>query len=274
MIVFPPAKINLGLNVVRKRSDGYHDLQSVLVPIPLRDALEIIVDPMVPVGEVVQTRSGLPIPGSADQDLCMKAIAAVRHLRPLPGLRMHLHKVIPMGAGLGGGSSDGTHTLLLLNDLLDLKLCAEELHDLAFALGSDCPFFLKPTPQLITGRGDHPIPVDIDLTGLWLLIVNPGVHVSTAAVFRSCTPSGKELDVVPLFTPLDLNELDARSPNTLEEAVFRMHPEVAAIKSRLKEAGAVHSSMSGSGSTVFGIFNERPHDIVWPANHQQWLLQW
>jgi 4-diphosphocytidyl-2-C-methyl-D-erythritol kinase len=274
MIVFPPAKINLGLNVVRKRDDGYHDLQSILVPISLRDALEIIVDPTLPDGEVVLTRSGLPVPGSADQDLCLKAVAAVGRLRPLPGIRLHLHKVIPMGAGLGGGSSDGTHTLLLLNNLLYLKLSAAGLHSLALGLGSDCPFFLEPGPQLITGRGERTSPVQLDLRGLWLVIVNPAIHVSTAAVFRSCTPSGKEIEAGSLFDALPLETLDARFPNTLEEAVFSMHPEVAAIKARLKEAGAMHAAMSGSGSTVYGIFRTRPTAFVWPADHQQWVLQW
>ena len=141
MLVFPYAKINLGLNVIERRADGFHEIESVLVPIPLRDALEIIVDPQLPRSEVVYTRSGLAIDGDIGRDLCMRAIRSIATDHELPGLRMHLHKVIPIGAGLGGGSSDGAHALLLVDRLLQLRLGASNLHERAAERGSDCPFF-------------------------------------------------------------------------------------------------------------------------------------
>ncbi|HRO40405.1 MAG TPA: hypothetical protein PLZ25_10855, partial [Flavobacteriales bacterium] len=151
MLVFPFAKINLGLQVLRKRPDGYHDIRSVLFPIPLCDVLEAVVDEGLASGEVKFESSGLPVPGDPAANLCLKAVELIREQRELPGLRMHLHKAIPTGAGLGGGSSDGAHALLLLNKLLDLRLAAEELHAIASRIGSDCPFFLKQQPQLAEG---------------------------------------------------------------------------------------------------------------------------
>jgi len=272
MLLFPHAKLNLGLNVVRRRADGYHDLQSVMLPIPLRDALEAVVDPEIPAGEVVYERSGLDIPGVASKDLCMKAVDAVRERRHLPGLRIHLHKVIPMGAGLGGGSSDGTHMLLLLNMLLDLRLEASELHAMASSLGSDCPFFLRDAPQLAEGRGDILRPVELDLKGLWLVVVNPGTHVSTPEVFRNSTPTGVEGDPIALFRERPMEEWGTLLPNTLEPYVLSTYPSVAEVKRNLERAGAAYCAMSGSGSTVFAFYRKAPPDTVWPAGHSHWVF--
>lgn len=272
MVLFPHAKINLGLNVVRRRADGYHDLQSVMLPIPLFDALEAVVDPEIPEGEVVYVRTGLDIPGDASRDLCMKAVDAVRKLRTLPGLRAHLHKMIPMGAGLGGGSSDGTHMLLLLNTLLDLRLKTSELHDMASSLGSDCPFFLHNTAQLAEGRGEILRPVAPDLKGLWLVVVNPGTHVSTSEVFLNSTPTGVEVDPAAVVRERPLEEWDTQLPNTLEPYVLRTYPSVSNAKQTLLRAGAVHCAMSGSGSTVFAFFRKPPPGIVWPPGHSHWVF--
>jgi 4-diphosphocytidyl-2-C-methyl-D-erythritol kinase len=273
MLTFPPAKINLGLRVVRRREDGYHDLQSVMVPIPLYDALEAIIDPELEPNEVVFTRSGLPVPGDAHADLCMKAVRAIQARGELPGLRIHLHKVIPMGAGLGGGSSDGSHTLLLLNDLLSLHMDRADMHAMALDLGSDCPFFLEHGPQLAEGRGDRLRPVQLPLQGLWSVLVNPGIHVPTGEVFRNTTPTGSELDVVGLLRDHPLEEWDRSLPNTMEEWVSRTHPAVAALKRQLQDAGAAYAAMSGSGSTVFGLFREMPPPITWPAGCRSWTFR-
>lgn len=273
MLSFPFAKVNLGLRVVRKRPDGYHDLQSVMVPVPLCDGLELVVDPDLGDGQVRYTRSGLPVPGDTSNDLCMKAIRSVGATRPLPGIRMHLHKVIPMGAGMGGGSSDGSHALLLLNEVLSLGIESSELNVLALELGSDCPFFLAPGPKLAEGRGERLRPVDLDLGGLWITLVNPGIHVPTGEVFRNTTPTGTELDLAGLLRSHALEEWDRVLPNTLEPWVVRTHPEVGRLKEALLSAGASYAAMSGSGSTVFGLFRERPPVLEMPPGYRTWTYR-
>lgn len=271
MIRFPSAKINLGLNVMGRLPDGYHAIESVLVPVPLHDALEAVVDPSLAPDGPVLMRTGLPVPGPVADDLCLKAVRILGRLRPLPGLRIHLHKAIPIGAGLGGGSSDAAHLLLLLNDLLGLHLRPEELHALAATLGSDCPFFLRPVPQLAEGRGERLRPVDVDLRGRWLVLVNPGLHVSTADVYRATTPTGRSVDLArALQGPLD-TWMDT-VVNAMEGPVFRAHPEVGAIKDLLVEAGASYAAMSGSGSSVFGVFTAKPALPAFPAGHAVWTF--
>ena len=271
MIVFPHAKINLGLNVVRKRADGFHDIQSVLVPIPLCDVLEVVVDPVLAPGEVVFNRSGLSIAGAIEEDLCMKALRLVEQQRPLPGLRMHLHKVVPSGAGLGGGSSDGAHVLRLLNDLLQLGLKKEELFQMAASLGSDCPFFLHHGAQLAEGRGERLSPITVDLKNWWLVLVNPGVHVSTAEVYRNTTPTGTEIDLAAVLSHPP-NRWNGALVNTMEPYVLSAYPAVAHVKKQLLDFGAAYAAMSGSGSCVFGLFRERPEGITWPKSHRQWVF--
>ena len=265
MIAFPYAKINLGLNVVRKRPGGYHDIESVLVPIPLRDALEVVVDPSHGKNVTLYTRSGIDIPGEPSTDLCMKAVEAIRQRHALPGLRVHLHKRIPLGAGLGGGSSDGTHTLLLLNDLLELRLKHHELHDLASGLGSDCPFFLDHLPQLATGRGEILEPISLDLKGLWLVLVNPGVHVPTSEVFAHTAPTGSSHMTADMLLNAPMERWRDLVPNVMEEYVFSTWPIVAEVLEQIRQAGAEHAAMSGSGSSVFGLFRTKPPVLDWPA---------
>ncbi len=273
MIVFPPAKINLGLNVVRRRTDGYHEIESVMLPIPLQDALEAVVDPAISEGEVVYTRSGLPVPGDASGDLCMKAWGLLKERHRLPGLRMHLHKVIPMGAGLGGGSSDGAHTLLLLDGLLKLGHSQEELATMAASLGSDCPFFLNGTPQLAQGRGELLRPVAIDLSGWWLTVVNPGIHVPTPEVYRNTVPTGELLDLAQRLTAHPVEEWRELVPNVMESYVFQAYPAVGELKARLLSMGAVYAAMSGSGSTVYGLFREEPQQMTMPSGHVIWSFK-
>lgn len=273
MLVFPYAKINLGLNVVERRPDGFHELQSIMVPIPLRDALEVIQDPVLGPGEVHFTRTGLPVPGDPEGDLCIKAIRALHARSPIPGLRVHLHKVIPMGAGLGGGSSDGAHMLMLLDRLLGLGLSREELHFMAAAMGSDCPFFLHHGPQLAEGRGEQLSPVALDLGGTHLLVVNPGLHVPTGEVFTHSTPTGRRLPFREIVEHGDRTHWEELLPNTLEAYVLNTRPEVARVKSMLKDAGAWFAAMSGSGSTVFGLFAEEPPALAWPEGHRAWSFK-
>jgi len=272
MIVFPFAKINLGLNVLRKREDGFHAIESVLVPIPLRDALEAIVDPSLTPGEAVLTRSGAPVPGNVQDDLCLKAVDVLRLVRPLPGLRLHLHKVIPVGAGLGGGSSDAAHVLLLLNDLLDLRLEPTQLQTMAAELGSDCPFFLNEHPQLAEGRGEQLSPIALDLRGQWLALVDPGIHVGTAEAYRNTTPTGRSMDLRSALAG-DPDSWSTAVVNTMEPYVLRNHGAVAGVKATLQEAGAYYAAMSGSGSNVFGLFRSQPTLPAFPTDHRVWILR-
>ncbi|MBK9176101.1 MAG: 4-(cytidine 5'-diphospho)-2-C-methyl-D-erythritol kinase [Flavobacteriales bacterium] len=273
MVLFPHAKINLGLNVVRKRHDGYHDIESVLIPISLRDALEAIVDPDVPAGKVQFTRTGLLIPSDSSNDLVMKAHAALQADYALPGLRMHLHKVIPTGAGLGGGSSDAVHALLLLDKLLEMRIPESTLRDMAAGIGSDCPFFLNNRAQLAEARGEKLRPLAIDLSGYWLMLVNPGLHISTPEVFANTTPTGESSNLAYALaeTPMRGWRLVAR--NVMEDFVFAAYPEVQVIRDRMLAMGAEHAAMSGSGSTVFGLFLEAPPAQKWPSDYRQWVFQ-
>ncbi len=257
MLTFPCAKINLGLNVLQLRDDGYRDIESVLVPIPLCDALEVVVDPAIGAGRMALTHSGRPVPGRTGDDLVARAHGLVNALHPLPGLRVHLHKTIPIGAGLGGGSSDGAHMLLLLDRLFGLGLAPAVLHELAAQLGSDPPFFLQRGPCLAEGRGERLTPIPLSLRGLWLVLVDPGVHVSTADVYARTRPTGRSVALAEVLAdPID--SWRERLANVMEEAVFALHPSIGRIKEALYAAGAAYASMSGSGSSVFGLFTERP----------------
>lgn len=273
MIVFPKAKINLGLNVLERRSDGFHTIETVMVPIPLSDALEVIVDGTQAECSINYTRSGLTVHGDPEQDLCMRAAKILLSERPFPGLRMHLHKVIPMGAGLGGGSSDGTQVLLLLNKLLELDLGFDELHGAASRLGSDCPFFLMDSAQCVGGRGEILTPIELDLSGTWLVLVKPPAHVGTAEVYKNTVPTGHSQDHKAALTGLPMSEWSNSVVNVMERYVFHAYPEVGKIKARLQEMGASYASMSGSGSSVFGLFESRPPEMTWPVDYAHWMMQ-
>lgn len=258
MIVFPNCKINLGLRILRKRGDGFHDLETVFYPLQLRDALE-----MIPAETIVHyTNTGIPIECKKDDTLCLKAYQLLKNDFPqLPAVQIHLHKTIPIGAGLGGGSSDGAFALQLLNKKFNLGLSVEQLLDYALRLGSDCPFFIVNKPCFATGRGEFLEAINLNLSEYKIVLVNPGIHVSTSWAFTQITPtlpqkSIKKIIIQPIVTWKD--ELK----NDFEEPVFKRNPEIKAIKEQLYEAGAIYSCMSGSGSVVYGIFKkEKPVDI-------------
>ncbi|MBS1761207.1 MAG: 4-(cytidine 5'-diphospho)-2-C-methyl-D-erythritol kinase [Bacteroidetes bacterium] len=254
MVTFPNCKINLGLNILRKRIDGYHDIESVFLPIPLFDALEIV--------KTKETKafsfstSGLSVPGNAMDNLCIKAYQLLlqKH-KEIEPVQMHLHKAIPTGGGLGGGSADGAFALKLLNDYFKLNLSITELEYLALQLGSDCPFFILNQPTITTGRGEHLIPIEINLKGYRILIVNPGVHISTAEMFGKITPAIPQeslLENIKLPPEYWMNKIN----NDFEAVVFMKHPELKMLKEQLLLSGAVYASLSGSGSTLYGIFKK------------------
>jgi 4-diphosphocytidyl-2-C-methyl-D-erythritol kinase len=273
MLRFPQAKINLGLNVLARRADGFHDIESVMVPIPLHDVVEAVLAPDLGTNGLEYTRSGLPIPGPIETDLCYKAVRLLQRGRDLPGLRLHLHKVVPMGAGLGGGSSDGASALELVNTLCGLQLNKQQLADHALELGSDCPFFLQGQVCIARGRGERLTPVDIDLNGLWLILANPGVHVGTAEVYRNTEATELNWPIEAILHRRLQFEWEKTLPNTMEPYVLRTYPEVEALKQKLKEAGAFYTAMSGSGSSVFGLFTEEPVMPAFTSTTRAWKLQ-
>jgi 4-diphosphocytidyl-2-C-methyl-D-erythritol kinase len=270
MIVFPNAKINLGLHVTGKRPDGFHNLETVFYPIALHDALEI--NPASD-GKTIFTTSGLPIPGEPESNLCIQAYnllksaishpsSAIRYpssaIIPLTsGIRIHLHKAMPMGAGLGGGSSDGAFTITLLNQLLGLGLQVPQMEDFARMLGSDCAFFIANKPVLASGRGDQFAQCAVELSGFQIAVVKPDVHVATAGAYEMLTPKQPERPIGEIIA-LPVGSWKVDLVNDFEEPVFRKFPEIGEIKQKLYEAGAIYASMSGSGSAVYGIFNDKP----------------
>jgi 4-diphosphocytidyl-2-C-methyl-D-erythritol kinase len=255
MIVFPNCKINLGLHILQKRADGFHDLETVFFPIPLKDALEIIQDPS-PTSDIQFTVSGLEVDTAPADNICVKAYWLLKKRFPnLPAVKMHLHKVIPMGAGLGGGSSDGAFALALLNKKFNLGLTEDELIGCALQLGSDCPFFIKNKPCYATGRGEKMEPVQLDMSRYNILLVNPGIHVSTGEAFSRITPNNERTSIRELVkSPVE--KWKDLLKNDFETSVFKAHPEIGQIKNTLYQHGAVYASMSGSGSSVYAFFEK------------------
>ena len=254
MILFPPCKINLGLYVTGKREDGFHAISSVFYPVSFCDALEII-QVSGEDGMIEFSSSGLEIPGDTDGNLVMKAFKLLDALYGLPAVKIHLHKVIPMGAGLGGGSSDGAWALRLLNDLFQLQIPQEELQNLAANLGSDCPFFVFDEPCAVSGRGEVLSPFSLPLEGYSICLVNPGIHISTAQAFQSV-----KIQDAPQnwMNQLHLSPGNWTFHNAFEVGMESIHPEIKQIKQKLIQEGALYAAMTGTGSTVFGIFKEKP----------------
>lgn len=240
------------MDIVGKRTDGYHDLETVFVPVPLTDVLEIVPAKK----EKSFTITGTPLEGSSENNLCIKAYNLLKEkFTSLPPVRLHLHKIIPAGAGLGGGSSDAAFTLRILNEIFELKLTQEYLLQMALQLGSDCPFFIINQPCLATGRGELLEKIELNLSAYHMMIVNPGIHISTAAMF------GKIQPVLPSASlkekiKLPIEQWKEEIKNDFELPVFELHPEIGEIKDRLYKAGAVYASLSGSGSSVYGLFKK------------------
>lgn len=248
MVAFPNAKINLGLQIVSKRPDGYHNLFSCFYPVGWSDALEIL-----PAAELKFSTSGLAIPGEAMGNLCLKAYHLLRTDYDLPPVHMHLHKVIPIGAGLGGGSSDGAFTLKLLNDLFALNLGTPQLEAYARRIGSDCAFFVRNQPVFCFEKGDQFEDIAVDLKNYFIVLVNPGIHISTAEAYAGIRPQTPEMDLKSvLLRPL--TEWKTQVYNDFEKELALKYPPIAQLKETLYRQGALYASMTGSGSTVYGIF--------------------
>lgn len=272
MVSFPNCKINLGLNIIRKRADGYHDLETVFYPVAFRDVLEVIKfqDTSFKVQELSNqypdsyrkstinfSSTGLPINGPKSDNLCVKAYHLLQqHFPDLPAVQMHLHKVIPMGAGLGGGSADGAFALQLLNNIFKLNLSNQQLINYALQLGSDCPFFIDNKPCFATSRGEKMQPIDLNLSTYQLVIINPKIHIGTSWSFGNITPQIPTTSILQIIQhPIETwkNELI----NDFEKPAINKYPEIGNIINTLYNNGAIYSAMTGSGSSVFGIFPKK-----------------
>lgn len=250
MIAFPNAKINIGLNVLGKRPDGFHEIFSCFYPIPWCDMLEI-----TRAEELSFEAYGQEIPGDADQNLCLKAYKVLAADFDLAPVRIQLYKTIPTGAGLGGGSADAAFTLCLLNEKFELNLDDETLENYAASLGSDCPFFIRNSAAVVTGRGEFLEPIPLDLNGYYLSLINPGIHISTAEAYRNVTFSKPPSDRDWMNTA-NIGTWKERIQNDFEVNLFPAYPEIASLKAYLYESGAIYAAMSGSGSTVYALSNE------------------
>ena len=254
-IAFPNAKVNLGLQVRKRRKDGYHDIESLFVPIDWTDTLELEV---LPKGEHSALHMhGLAIPGPAANNLILKAHALLCQERNMPPVRFHLIKAIPMGAGLGGGSSDGAFAINMLNQHFNLGLTADRLESLAAQLGSDCPFFIRNTPSLVTGRGEHLKPLQLRLEGWWMMVLHPGIHISTPQAFGWVNPDDQRPSLSH-WENSDPSDWTGELTNDFTGPVSQRVPEVEKALTMLRSYGAKFTDMSGSGSAVFGCFPHEP----------------
>ena len=255
MVVFPNAKINIGLHVVGKRADGYHNLETIFYPVSLKDALEVIDQPDDASADVLYSHSGHPVDVSTTDNLCSKAFHLLKQDFPLlPAVNIHLHKNIPMGAGLDEDSADTAFMLTLLNTKFQLGLSDETLISYALTLGSDCPFFIINKGCFATGRGEKLEPVKIDLSSYRILVVNPGIHINTGLAFKNIIPALPRFHLREVIG-YPVTEWHKYITNDFETSVFKEFPVIKQIKDQLYDAGAVFALMSGSGSTVYGIFN-------------------
>jgi 4-diphosphocytidyl-2-C-methyl-D-erythritol kinase len=248
MLAFANAKINLGLHVTEKRADGYHNLETIFYPVRIYDVLEL-----TDASETFCKVEGVDIPGEAADNLCVKAFKAVQKDFNLPGQRITLLKNIPVGAGLGGGSSDAASVVRLVNDKFGLGISPAQMEEYVRPLGADCAFFIGNAPVFAFGKGDQFETANIDLSNYYIILVKPPVHVSTADAYNGIKPAIPSTSLKDLIhLPLKNWKLDLK--NDFEDTVFAKYPEIEQVKSKLYEAGALYAAMSGSGSSVFGIF--------------------
>ena len=268
MIVFPHAKINLGLYIISKRPDGFHNLETVFYPVPLRDALEI-----VPSDENSFFQTGLNIPGKQDENLVLKACRLLEKNHPqIRPLEIHLHKIIPLGAGLGGGSSDAAEVLQLMNRYFNLKISSGILTAYASEIGSDCPFFMQSAPCFATGRGEILEPLPLDISNYSLLLVHPEIRINTAWAFSKIRPSIAKYSLRQNISK-PVQDWIYTIFNDFEPPVFEAYPQLEIIKNRIYEAGALYASMTGSGSTIYGIFDKSAVPEITFENASQTVIR-
>ncbi len=256
MISFPNAKINLGLSVIEKRPDNYHNIETVFLPVGLKDILEVVHNKDNN-KSFVWNNTGIIVDAPAEKNICIKALELLKADYDIGSIQIHLHKSIPFGAGLGGGSADGASMLMLLNNLFELNLSKEHLKEYAVQLGADCPLFIDNIPQYATGIGDILKPVDLNIADYYFVLLVPDIHVSTPDAYKFVMPGQPEFSVKDVIN-LPVSEWKGKLVNDFEQSVFTQYPEIKKIKDYLYQIGAVYVSMSGSGSSVYGFFEHLP----------------
>jgi 4-diphosphocytidyl-2-C-methyl-D-erythritol kinase len=262
MILYPPAKINLGLHILAKRLDGYHEIETIMAAIPFCDILEITV-----ADEDTFLQTGIEVPSDGQPNLCQRAVTLLRQQQEFPKVRIHLRKQIPVGAGLGGGSADASYTLLGLNALFNLSFSENELENFAAQLGSDCPFFIKGGLQLAKGRGERLQPLLPIGREVQLVLCNPQIHVSTAQAYAGVNPTDQRASLKAIFESKDIGGLQ----NDFEKSIFEKFTPIAQLKAALHQAGAFYAAMSGSGSSVFALF-EMDADLNLPREIDKYII--
>lgn len=265
MICFPNAKINLGLNVVSKRADGFHNIETIFYPIALKDALEVLPSKYNKKYRLFST--GIDVGADPENNLVIKALSLLSREKPLPHLDIHLLKTIPNGAGLGGGSSDGAFMLKLLNQTFSLGFTDSDLHEIAGKLGADCPFFLRNKPAFASGTGDQFEDIDLSLEDYFMVIVKPDISVSTMDAYSEIVPKQPAMSLKEIVK-MPVHEWRNYMHNDFETSLFKKHPAIAAVKENLYDKGAIYASMSGSGTAVYALFEEKP-TLSFP-NHFIW----
>jgi 4-diphosphocytidyl-2-C-methyl-D-erythritol kinase len=256
MICFPNSKINIGLRILEKRQDGYHNIESVFYPVGWSDVLEAI--PMEGFGKIELHLSGIPVPGRRDDDnLCVKLYKSLLKKYKLPSLKVWLHKTIPIGAGLGGGSSDAAHFMKMLNEMCKLNLTKEEMKNYVAALGSDCVFFIENRPVIATFRGEVTEAINIDLSSYYIAIVYPEMQISTPFAYSLVSPKPCNDSLKDIIQNKKVTDWKNCVDNDFEKPLFAKYPLIEEVKNSLYKEGAIYAAMTGSGSAVYGIFKDK-----------------
>lgn len=262
MVCFSNCKINIGLYIVQKRIDGFHNINTVFVPLPLYDVLEVL-----PSDNMDLTVYNQKIPGKKSENIVIKAYQLLQKKYHLAPVHIHLLKNIPIGAGLGAGSANGAYTLQLLNEYFSLQISKNELLEMALELGSDCPFFIENKPVYATQRGEIFTPIDLNLNPYKLVIINPGIHISTLWAFQQVQPTAPKFDLLEAIQH-PMQDWKNLISNDFEPAVLSQYPAIQQIKETLYQQGAQYASLSGTGSTVYGFFNKKENPVFsFPQNY-------
>jgi 4-diphosphocytidyl-2-C-methyl-D-erythritol kinase len=268
MIFFPNAKVNVGLHVIGKRQDGFHDIETIFLPIALCDMLEFIPDNALN-EQFKLTTTGIPVKSDDKDNICVKAYLLLQKKHNLPPIRIHLHKRIPIGAGLGGGSSDAAFMLKKINAFFNLKMSDDQLRQHASELGSDCSFFIDNKPAIATGKGNVLSNVAMDLKGLYVLLIYPDIHVSTKEAYKGLTIENRDISLAEL-TDKPVRQWKTIATNDFEKSIFTKYPQIKEIKDQMYINGALYASMSGSGSSVFGLYKHIPDTAQYDNNYFVW----
>jgi 4-diphosphocytidyl-2-C-methyl-D-erythritol kinase len=268
MLEFPNAKINIGLNITEKRPDGFHNIETIFYPINLTDILEVQIKGEQ--GATSFTNTGLEVDVPFKDNIVYKTLELIRQIRIIPEVNIHLHKIIPFGSGLGGGSSDAVSMIKMLNRIFSLETNEEQLIEYAGRLGSDCPFFFKNTPQYASEKGDKLEPVNLSLSGYYLFLIIPDIQISTRFAYQGVTPKKSDFSLKKCIEETPVKEWKNHIKNDFEEHIFEHHTGLKKLKDMLYDSGAVFASMSGSGAAIYGIFESPPPELNLPKKYFTW----